>query len=915
MKTIYRLVVPALTAAFIGLATAGYAIANTDTSVALTPVNTIEGVSQYQLDNGLTVLLAQDNSQPNTTVNMTYLVGARHENYGQTGMAHLLEHMLFRGTPTLPDALAEFSRRGLQANGSTSSDRTNYYASFAADPETLDWYIHWQADAMVNATISRQDLDAEMTVVRNEMERGENNPFQVLMQKMMASAFQWHNYGKTTIGARSDVENVDIAQLQQFYKLYYQPNNAVLIVTGRFDIEQTLASINNAFAGIERPATKLPPEYTIEPVQDGERKVILRRQGGSPIVAAMYHIPAAGTAEFIALDLGVSILGDTPSGRLYNNIVRQELGAQAFGFAAGMKQPGYALFGVQLEPGMNTSKVLEALTNTLDSLKTTPFEQADLDRVKNQWLTGWSRAFADPVSIASALSEAVAEGDWRLFFWHRDQVEAATLQDVQNAVNAYLVPDNRTIGIYIPTETPLRAPAAQPVNLENALANYTGKGAGAITAEFDTSPESINQSTEISQLPNIQGNVTLALLPKPTRGDRVEARLAIRFGNENTLKGQRAVADATAALLDRGTSQFSRQEISDKFDALQASVSFFSSGTSSLNVSISTVKKYLPQTIELVLHIVREANFPEAELSEFKRQTNTAINNAMAEPQALATNKLSRHGNFWPEDDVRYIPTFEESLASTAALSVADLQNFHKQFYGLGEVSFSAVGAFDSNTVKAALQQGLSDWQSAPAYTRIPNPYHSITPEAFSISTPGKANAFYIASMPLEYQDTSSDFPALYLANYLLGSSETSRLWNRIRTQDGLSYNVRSSLDLSAFEPSGSWTIYAIFAPESAEKLETALQEELQKVINTGFTEEEVKQGAQALINYRKLARTRDSVLAGTWLHYLNAERDFMWSEEIDQALLKLTAEQVNTAFNKAFDPAKLSSAIAGDFN
>ncbi|MDP4590248.1 MAG: insulinase family protein, partial [Burkholderiaceae bacterium] len=253
-------------------------------------VTSVQGMTEYQLEsNGLRILLAPDDSKPTTTVNMTYLVGSRHENYGQTGMAHLLEHMLFKGTPTIRNALAEFSRRGLQANGSTSTDRTNYYASFAANPETLDWYLGWQADAMVNSLIAREDLDTEMTVVRNEMESGENNPFRILWQKMLGAAYQWHNYGKTPIGARSDVEGVDIAQLQAFYRLYYQPDNAVLTVAGKFNPERTLQQIALVFEPIPKPNRALPKEYTVEPIQDGERRVILRRSGGSPLVAAMYH--------------------------------------------------------------------------------------------------------------------------------------------------------------------------------------------------------------------------------------------------------------------------------------------------------------------------------------------------------------------------------------------------------------------------------------------------------------------------------------------------------------------------------------------------------------------------------------------------------------------------------------------------
>jgi len=218
-------------------------------------VTEVEGITEYRLeDNGFRFLLAPDNAKPSVTVNMTYLVGSRHENYGQTGMAHLLEHMIFKGTPTTRNALAEFSKRGLRANGTTSEDRTNYFATFAADPETLDWYIRWQADAMVNSIIAREDLDSEMTVVRNEMERGENSPFRMLYQKTHAAAFDWHNYGKSVIGARSDVEEVDIEQLRDFYRMYYQPDNAVLTVAGKFDEQQVINTIADAFEPIARPS-------------------------------------------------------------------------------------------------------------------------------------------------------------------------------------------------------------------------------------------------------------------------------------------------------------------------------------------------------------------------------------------------------------------------------------------------------------------------------------------------------------------------------------------------------------------------------------------------------------------------------------------------------------------------------------
>lgn len=874
--------------------------------------HSVEGVGDYLLSNGLRVVFAPDDSKPSTTVNMTYLVGARHENYGQTGMAHLLEHMLFRGTPSLPNALAEFSRRGLAANGSTTGDRTNYYASFAADPETLDWYLKWQADAMVNALIAKEDLDSEMTVVRNEMERGENNPFQILMQKMQATAYQWHNYGHSTIGARSDVENVDIGQLRAFYKEYYQPDNAVLIVAGRFDPQATLDTIAQVFGKLPRPERKLPPEYTVEPVQDGERQVTLRRQGGSPLVAAMYHAPAAASPDYVPLDLGVGILSDTPSGRLYKNLVGKDLASDVFGFTAGLRQPGYAFFGAQLEPGMDQARALRTLEETLENAASEPFTEKDLERIRNKWLTDWSRTYANPPRLASALSEAAADGDWRLFFLQRDQVEQAKLADVQRVTAGYLTASNRTAGLYIPTEKPARAPQSQAVDMAKLFDGYQGKQGGQIVEAFDTSPANIDAATQREPLKLANGEIKLALLPKPTRGDRVEARLLIQFGDADTLKGQRSASSAVASLLDHGTARMSRQEIQDKYDELEASVNF-GGGAGAVMASMSTTSKHLPALVDLVLHIVREASFPEQELKEYQRQVSTSINNAMAEPSALASRALARHDNPWPKDDVRYTPTFDEERQEVAALTRQQLRDFHARFYGAGTMEFSAVGAFDTEAVKHALTQGVQGWRKAPEYQRIPNPYRAVPPETFDIDTPDRANAFYLSTLPLEMQDTNEDFTALYLANYLLGGSETSRLWTRIRVRDGLSYDVRSALDLSSFEPSGDWTLYAIHAPENSRRLLTAVDEELQRLLKDGFSEEEVREGVGSLLNYRKLARSRDGTLASTWINYMQLDRSFEWSAKIDRELSALTAEKVNAAVRKWMDPAKFSTALAAD--
>lgn len=877
-------------------------------------VTEVEGISEYRIDsNGFRFLLAPDNAKPSVTVNMTYLVGSRHENYGQTGMAHLLEHMIFKGTPTTRNALAEFSKRGLRANGTTSEDRTNYFATFAANPETLDWYIRWQADAMINSIIAREDLDSEMTVVRNEMERGENSPFRMLYQKTHATAFEWHNYGKSVIGARSDVEGVDIEQLRDFYRVYYQPDNAVLMVAGKFDEQQVINTIANAFGAIPKPNRTLPREYTIEPVQDGERRITLRRSGGTPLAAVVYRIPSAGDPDYPALELATMMLSDVPSGRLYKALVPTELASDVFGFARDMYGPGTVMFGAQLKPGMDPETALATMTTTLESLKAEPFTEEELNRARSQWMNSWQELYSNVQRVGVAISEPISQGDWRLMFKQRDRIRDVSLEDVQRVVASYFVAANRTEGLYIPTEGPVRAPAKERFDITPLLEGYVGDIQAELVEAFDATPANIDKLTDRRLLNLTSGPVKMALLNKPTRGQRVQANILLRFGDLQTLKGKATVSAVTAGMLDYGTESMTRQQIRDRLKELNADMNIGGNDTD-VSINISTTGVNLPATIDLALHVIKNANFPEKELNEFITQTVTSIKASMAEPGTQASRALARYENPWPKDDVRYVPTFEEALADFEAIKREDLVSFHNTFYGGGNITVAVVGAFEPDAVIETITESLKDWRRAPEFERIPYPYQAVKPTMLRIETPDKANAVYLARLSMPLQDTDPDYPALVMGNYLLGASSNSRLWMRIRETEGLSYDVRSMLSASSFEPSADWTFSGIFAPQSWQKFDTALHEEFSRALNEGFSDAEVAQGVQSLINLRELNRAQDSILARSWINYLDENRTFAWSAEFDEKLRALDADAVNAALRKYLKPENLVQALAGDF-
>ncbi len=875
----------------------------------ISAVTSVEGIEEYRLSNGLQLLLVPDDSKPTATVNLTYRVGSRHENYGETGMAHLLEHLIFKGTPKHPKVWAEFEKRGLSANGSTSFDRTNYTASFSADADNLDWYVGWLADSMVNSFIARRDLDTEMTVVRNEMEMGENSPQRILYQRTLALMYDWHNYGKDVIGARSDVENVDIARLQAFYRRYYQPDNATLIVSGSFDAQRVLRRVAATFGAVPRPKRTLPPHYTLDPAQDGERSVTLRRVGGAPLVFAGYHMPAAAHPDSAAADLLALILGDSPSGRLHKRLTEKQLAAATFGESFGMAEPSVLLLGAQLPPGADPSPARSAMLAAIESFATEPVTDAELERARAKWLKNWEQTFANPEAVGMILSESVAQGDWRLFFLTRDRIRDAKLADVQRVATQRLLADNRTVATYVPTDRPLRAPAPQRVDVAEVMKAFKPAAAASRVEAFAATPANIDARTQRFEV----GGLRAAVLPKGTRGQAVRAVLSLRFGDETSLAGLGELPDFTAALLDKGTATLTREQVQDRLDQLKTEMAFRAS-PGRVDVSISSRREHLAEAIALAGELLRRPAFPADAFDEVRRQALTAIESQRKEPDALAENALGRIGNPYPRGDVRHVRSFDEMVEDVNAVTLDKIRDFHQRFYGAARGEFAAAGDLDVAQVRTALQQAFGDWRTGAPYARVPQPFVAPAPQRLVIATPDKQNATLMAKLPMPLSDQDADYPALSMANYLLGLGGSSRLWKRIRETEGLSYDVRSMVGWSSREPHSVWTASAIFAPQNAARVEQAFREEVARALRDGFTAQELAEGQRGLLNFRRLSRAQDGSIAATLANNLDLGRTYAYSQTVDEAIGRLTLAQVNAALRKYLRPDDFALVLAGDF-
>ena len=875
-------------------------------------VTSVEGITEYRLANGLKVLLFPDPTKQTATVNMTYLVGSRHENYGETGMAHLLEHMVFKGTPNHKNIPAELTSHGARPNGSTSFDRTNYFESFSATDENLNWALDLEADRMVNSFIAKKDLDSEFSVVRNEFESGENNPTRVLLDKMLATAYQWHNYGNTVIGARSDIENVPIDRLQAFYHKYYQPDNAVLTVAGKFDEAKTLQTIKDKFGVIPKPTRELPPNYTIEPTQDGERQLTVRRTGDTQFVLAGYHIPPGASADYAAVDVLTQVLSDAPSGRLYKALVEPKKASSVFGFNFELKEPGFGIFGAEVRRENSLDEARDILTKTLENLSANPPTKEEVDRAKTSILKNIELTLNSSDRVGLSMSEYIAQGDWRLYFLYRDRVRKVTPEDVKQAADKYFKQSNRTVGEFIPTEKPDRAdiPTVSDTQLAAMLNGYKGDAAVAAGEVFDPSPANIESRVKRMKV----GGLDVALLPKENRGDSVIANLTLRFGDEKSLMNRSAAAQFAGRLLMRGTTKHTRQQIQDEFDKLKARV-FIGGSATSANASIETTRENLPAVMRLVAEILREPVFPQDEFDQLKQETLTGIESQKSEPTFVAINELSRVFNNYPKGHPNYSGTVDEEIADLKAVTLDDAKKFYKDFYGASDGQLTVVGDFDAQQISALTKDLFADWKSPRPYTRIKQEYNAVAPVNKSLETPDKANAFFVARLNVKIRDDNPDYAALALGNYMLGGGFlNSRLATRIRQKEGLSYGVGSSFGASPIDESGSFLANAIYAPSNADKLEAAFKDEIKKATTEGFTAEEVEAAKSGYLQSRQLSRAQDRELAGKLNNYLFLNRTIAFDQTFEEQIKNLTPAQVNAVMKKYITPDNITIIKAGDF-
>ncbi len=882
-----------------------------------TKVRTIEGITEYTLPNGLRVLLFPDDSQAKVTVNITYFVGSRHEGYGEAGMAHLLEHMVFKGTPNHPNIWGALEDHGASFNGTTWTDRTNYYETLPASDENLEFALHLEADRMVNSNIDQAVLDKEFSVVRNEFEMGENDPSGVLLERMHSAAFLWHNYGKSTIGNRSDIERVPATSLRRFYQKYYQPDNAMLVVAGRFDEAAALSLIEKHFGALPKPARTLEPTYTVEPQQDGERNVVLRRTGDVQIVGVLYHGPPGVHVDYVPLAAVTHLLTNEPSGRLYKALVETGMATDVSGFSFAWHDPGTVMFFATVPKDRPLEPVRDKMISIIEGVDPKSITDVEVARYKNRESAQIDLAMTKSDAIAVELSEWAAMGDWRLMFLNRDRVAGITTDDVRGVANKYFKRSNRTVGMFLPTEAPTRAPLPEAPNVAAMVDGYQGREALAAGEKFEATVDNVEARTERVTLAN---GMQVAMLPKSTRGGAVRVTMTIRFGSEKELRGKTAAMDLIPQMLMRGTAKRDYQQLKDELDRLKAKVDFGGAGggfggatPGSATVTITTVRDNLPAVLTLVAEIFRTPAFPKDQFDIVVKEELTGLEEQRQDPFPQGIIAMSRAMMPYGKKDIRYVPTTDEQIARVKKVKVGDLRAYHKRFYGAENAQMTIVGDFDPGRVRGVLDEHYATWTAKAPYKRIDREYVPTVPADETVVTPDKKMAIVAVAQTVELRDDDPDYPAMVMAGYILGGGGKSRLLERLRQKEGLSYGAFGGVMAGALDRSGIMFAAAICASQNAEKAQAVMLEEVTLLVEQGVTDEELAEAKAAYAKQFAGDLASDEFLANTLNGALRLGRTLAYHKDRNAKIAALTADQVNAAMRKYIKVASLAKVKAGD--
>jgi len=870
------------------------------------------GIDEYHCTlNDLTVLLMEDHSAPVATFMVTYHVGSRNEAIGHTGSTHILEHMMFKGSKNFNKENGKpiwtvLQNIGAQINATTWMDRTNYFELLPS--EHLESAIAIEADRMRNLLIKDEERQTEMTVVRNEFERGENDPFDTLDKNMWATAYQAHPYHHSTIGWRSDIEGVSTERLREFYETFYWPNNATLTIIGDFNKDDVLQMILNNYGKIPKSPHAIPEMYTTEPEQEGARRFVIKRSGQTGIVGIAHKTPEGLHKDNYTFQILSRILGDGKSSRLYKKIVDKGLATSVSMWDFPFHDNGLFITYVFLTPNVNHKDAEKIILDEYELIKNKGVTDEEIARAKGQIRAEQAYSRDGSYSIASNLNEAIATGDWTYYTNYFENINKVTKEDIKRIVDTYLIEDKSTTGYFIPLTGSgggggqANSPKAHhPYNFMDTTEDYYS-GSGVSESKI---ADRIIEQTPLS-------GIRLLTMETGVK-DVVTISGSLLGGDVYSPQANIMIADLTASMLDKGTKNKSKFEIADKLETVGASI-YFSSDQHNVSYNAKCLKKDIPLVLELLAEQLREPAFNKDDLKTLKTRLIGNLKKDQEHTGKQAGGAFLR--KLYPEGHPNYSYKIDERIKMVNNIQTSNLKNFHDIYYGLGNMTIVAVGDVDSEAFSAQVTKVFGGWKTSPLKKKESSLTANIAGGATEyVTIKDKTSADIYIGLPIGIDRNHEDYYPLMLGTYILGGNFSARLMQTVRDEQGLTYHIQSTLGGVDNGNDGYWLIGGSFAPQMVEQGYNASIEQLDKWRIGGVTQAELDAKKSTITGSYKVGLATTRGLARQIL--TNAERGRLndYLDMYPELIEAINLDQVNNAIKKYVDKDKLVFVAAGSLD
>ena len=878
-----------------------------DTGVAKSSVVQVSagGMSAYTLANGFKIILIPFPTASNVRVELLVKTGSKLEGYGETGMAHLLEHMLFKGAGSRKNIKEDLTALGASWNGTTNAERTNYFETLSSDPEKLDEVIRLEADRFIHAKFTKADLDSEMTVVRNELENSERNPSRLVMDALARNTFIWHGYSRSTIGARTDIENTSYEALRAFHRKHYRPDNAALIVSGNFDVQRVVALTTKLFSAAKNPSTAKPRNWTFDSPQALTQRSELYASVGTTVVASAWKLPGLSERDAHALDLAVTAVCDADWGSLRKELVTNR-GLAVTASCSTSTEADYSRLMAFAKAGQDADA--QTLSNELirhiQDMANKGVTQEQLERARLSDMNQIERAFDAHESIARIVSQYEVAGDWRLMFWVRDVVKSLQLEEANAALKKWVVATNRSDVLLRHTEATSPLVITPPAL---ASTRVEGKSWPSIFSDADPAPKSLVELSKSTRSFVLDGDkARVSLIRRKTQGDKVWLVLENDYGTAETLSHRKNACTAASYLMGFGGGGLTRDVLSRRMEELKAIWNLRLSG-----MSMEVPRKNLDKVFEILFSVWAEPSLPLNEFESYKSGLLASYESQLKSPVALADNATRLRFDNFPKGHWSKPKTYEEQIADAKSLSYEDVQRCVKDFAKISHARVGVVGNLHEQDIRALwVKAALTN--SEMKYQRIADPTAptKVDTALIRVDKPDTPNARVLGVAVVALSRQSKDFPALQLAVEVMGGNASSLIWKELREKDGLAYSTGMQVSGSMMDDRTTIQLYATSASAQADKAMEKLKMVLQRVLDEGLSDADIARAKKTWVERRKAFLGRESNFASTLADALLDGYDFLARAKFDESIEQVTAKQATDVLRKYLLQAPIVWAV-----